>query len=81
VSDSKGGIYNPDGLEFEPPRHYKQETRSVVGMLGTQSITNADLLELDVSVLLPAALEQVITAKNAQNVKARIVAELANGPT
>jgi glutamate dehydrogenase (NAD(P)+) len=50
-------------------------------MLGTQSITNADLLELDVSVLLPAALEQVITAKNAQNVKARIVAELANGPT
>jgi len=81
VSDSKGGIYNPDGLDAQAVIAHKQETGSVVGFPGAQSITNAELLELDVVVLLPSALENQITATNAGNVKARIVAELANGPT
>jgi len=81
VSDSKGGIYNPDGLDAQAVIAHKQETGSVVGFPGAQSITNAELLELDVVVLLPSALENQITATNAGNVKARVVAELANGPT
>jgi glutamate dehydrogenase (NAD(P)+) len=81
VSDSKGGIYKADGLEFEATSQHKQETGSVIGMAGTQSITNGELLEMDVTILFPSALEQVITAENAANVKPKIVAELANGPT
>jgi glutamate dehydrogenase (NAD(P)+) len=81
VSDSRGGIYNPDGLDAQVVSAHKNETGSVVGFPGAQSITNAELLELDVIVLLPSALENQITAANAGNVKARIIAELANGPT
>jgi glutamate dehydrogenase (NAD(P)+) len=81
VSDSRGGIYNPGGLDAEAVIAHKQETGSVVNFPGAQSITNAELLELDVVVLIPAALENQITAANAGNVKARIVSELANGPT
>ncbi len=81
VSDSKGGIYKADGLNpFEVIKH-KQRTGSVVGFPGAQSISNEELLELDVDILVPAALENVITARNAGNIKARISAELANGPT
>jgi glutamate dehydrogenase (NAD(P)+) len=81
VSDSKGGIYNPDGLDAAAVTSHKQETGSVINFAGAQHISNAELLELDVTVLLPSALENQITGANAGNVKARIVAELANGPT
>ncbi|MEW5960191.1 MAG: Glu/Leu/Phe/Val dehydrogenase [Chloroflexota bacterium] len=81
VSDSKGGIYQADGLGFESTIKYKQETGSVVDMPHTEPLTNEELLELDVVVLFPSALENVITEVNAGQIKAKIVAELANGPT
>jgi glutamate dehydrogenase (NAD(P)+) len=81
VSDSKGGIYNEKGLEFEAVMAHKEKTGSVVNFPGAKNISNEDLLELDVTVLLPAALENVITADNAANIKAKILGELANGPT
>jgi glutamate dehydrogenase (NAD(P)+) len=81
VSDSKGGIYNPDGLDSEAVIGHKKETGSVLNFPEADNITNPELLELDVVVLLPAALENQITGANAGNVKARIVGELANGPT
>jgi glutamate dehydrogenase (NAD(P)+) len=81
VSDSRGGIYNEKGLEFEAVMAHKENTASVVNFPGAKNISNEELLELDVTVLLPAALENVITAENAANIKAKIVGELANGPT
>jgi glutamate dehydrogenase (NAD(P)+) len=81
VSDSKGGIYNPDGLDFVAVKAHKMKTGSVVGFKGAKEISNAELLELKVDVLIPSALENQITGKNAGNVKAKIVLELANGPT
>ena len=81
VSDSKGGIYNPNGLDYETLRHFKEETRSVINFPGAQAVDRDAVLELDVDVVFPAALEGVITAQNAGNVKAIFVAELANGPT
>ena len=82
VSDVKGGIYNPRGLN--PPalmRHLRAGADSVVGYPGTDTITNEELIELDVDVLVPAALEGVITEENADLVRARFVVEGANGPT
>ncbi|WP_445474259.1 Glu/Leu/Phe/Val family dehydrogenase [Methanococcoides methylutens] len=81
VSDSRGGVVNMDGLSAEAAQAHKMETGSVVGLAGTEPISNEDLLELDVDVLIPAALEHVITHENADKIKAKIVAELANGPT
>ncbi len=81
LSDSQGGVYSTDGIPYEDGSAWKRKTGSVVDMPFTQPISNAQLLELDVTVLFPAALENVITASNAGNVRARIVAELANGPT
>ncbi len=81
VSDSKGGIYNSAGLSFAETLAYKQNNGSVVGMPGAETLSNEELLELDVAVLFPAALENVITEANAANIKANIVSELANGPT
>ncbi len=81
VSDSKGGIYNPDGLNFEEVLKVKRETGSVVNYEKADKISNEELLELDVDVLLPAALENVITEENAARIKAKIIVELANGPT
>ena len=84
ISDSKGAIYCPDGLNFEETTAHKRSTGSVVGYNcceACQDIDNAELLELDVDVLIPAALENVIREDNADKIKARIVAELANGPT
>jgi glutamate dehydrogenase (NAD(P)+) len=81
VSDSKGGVCNEDGLYFETAVKYKNETGSVVNMPGATPLSNEALLELDVTVLFPAALENVITEENAGNIKGKIVAELANGPT
>ena len=81
VSDSKGGIYNEGGLDFEETSRHKRETGSVVDLPGTSLLNNEDLLKLDVTVLFPSALENVLTAENAGSVQAKIVAELANGPT
>jgi glutamate dehydrogenase (NAD(P)+) len=81
VSDSKGGVINENGLNLELTRQHKRETGSVVDMPDTSPITNEALLEMDVTVLFPSALENVITETNAGKIKANIVAELANGPT
>jgi glutamate dehydrogenase (NAD(P)+) len=81
VSDSRGGIYSADGLDPQAVIAHKSQTGSVLDFPGAENITNAELLELDVVVLIPAALENQITGANANNFKARIVAELANGPT
>ena len=81
ASDSRGGVFNPDGLDYEKLMAWKQETGSVINFPGTTFISNEDLLELDVTVLFPSALENVITGANAGRVQAKIVSELANGPT
>jgi glutamate dehydrogenase (NAD(P)+) len=81
VSDSKGGIYDPKGLHPAEVEQHKKETGSVVGFPGAKSVTNEELLEIEVDILVPAALEGVLHKGNADKVKARIVAELANGPT
>ncbi|MBI3177282.1 MAG: Glu/Leu/Phe/Val dehydrogenase [Chloroflexi bacterium] len=81
VSDSKGGIHNPAGLDYEQVMKHKDKTGSVVGFPGAKAISNEELLELDVAVLVPSALESVITAANAGRIKARFSVELANGPT
>ncbi len=81
VSDSRGGIYTPDGLDYGAVMAHKQQTGAVRGFPGTEPVSNEELLELDVTVLVPAALESVITAENAGRVKARFSVELANGPT
>jgi glutamate dehydrogenase (NAD(P)+) len=84
VSDSRGAVYCPDGLNFEQLTAHKRNTGTVADYTccdACKHITNAELLELDVDVLIPAALEGVIRADNAGRIKSRIVAELANGPT
>ena len=81
VSDSKGGIYQEDGLGFKETQRHKREVGTVVNMPHTTNITNEELLEMEVTVLFPAALENVITEDNAAKIKTKIVAELANGPT
>jgi glutamate dehydrogenase (NAD(P)+) len=81
VSDSKGGIINEKGLDPNAVLQHKQKTGSVVGFPGTKAITNESLLEEQCDILVPAALENVITTKNASQIRAKIVAEAANGPT
>jgi glutamate dehydrogenase/leucine dehydrogenase len=81
VSDSTGGIYCPDGLNPQEVLKHKEKTRSVQNYKGCRNITNQELLELQCDVLIPAALENQITQKNADNIKAKMVAEAANGPT
>jgi glutamate dehydrogenase (NAD(P)+) len=81
VSDSRGGILNLDGLEAKAVVEHKNNTGAVRGFPGAKEITNEELLELDVTVLVPAALENQIGDWNAADIKAKIVAELANGPT
>jgi glutamate dehydrogenase (NAD(P)+) len=81
VSDSRGGIYNANGFDTRDVMAFKAKTGSVVGYPDAEGLTNAELLELPCDVLIPAALENVITAHNADQVKAEIVAEAANGPT
>jgi len=81
VSDSRGGIINTNGLVYEPTFAHKMSTGACANFPGADAITNEELLELDVDVLFPSALENVITEKNAANIKAKFSAELANGPT
>ncbi len=81
VSDSKGGVYKKNGLWFQEVAAHKKKTGGVNDLPGAQNISNEELLELDVDILVPAALEDVITARNASKIKAKLVAEGANGPT
>jgi glutamate dehydrogenase/leucine dehydrogenase len=82
ISDVTGGIYNETGLNpYDVEKYAKGNNNSVLGYPGAKNISNKELLELPVTVLVPAALEGQITAENVQNIKARIVAEAANGPT
>ena len=81
VSDSSGGIYNEKGLDPLSVSEHKKKTGSVQNYQGARNITNEELLELDCDVLVPAALENVITKENAPQIKAKIIVEGANGPT
>lgn len=89
VSDSQGGIYAPQGLDIASIRKHKDASRSmkavycdgsVCSIIEHDTITNEELLALDVDVLIPAALENQITADNAQQIKAKYIFEVANGP-
>lgn len=89
VSDSKGGIHKKEGFDVPSLIHFKNETRelkavycveTVCEMVDADHITNEELLELDVDILIPAALESVITKKNANKIKAKTILEIANGP-
>jgi len=81
ISDSKGGIYNKQGLDPHQVLQHKTETGSVINFPQAENISNDGLLELEVTVLCPSALESSITQGNAPKIRAKIVAELANGPT
>jgi len=81
ISDSSGGVFNKDGIDPQSAVNFKLETGKITGFPGTKPISNEALLELEVDVLYPSALENVITDKNANNIKAKISCELANGPT
>jgi glutamate dehydrogenase (NAD(P)+) len=81
VSDSTGGIHNPNGLDVHRVIAWKQEHGTVQGFPGAKDISNEEILEVDCDILIPAALENQITERNAGNIKARLIAEAANGPT
>ncbi len=81
LGDVTGGIFRGDGIDPSIARRHQQETGSIVGTPRTERISHDELLALECDVLLPAAIEQVLTAANADRVRARIVAEGANGPT
>jgi glutamate dehydrogenase (NAD(P)+) len=81
VSDSKGGIFNPSGLDLREVEMHKDRTGTVVGFVNAENVTNEELLELDCDILIPAAMENQIGAHNAPRIKARLIAEAANGPT
>ena len=81
VTDSKGGIYSEKGFDPKEVMVFKEKSGSVVGFPATKKITNEEVLELDVDIIAPSALEGVLTSENAPRVKAKIVAEGANGPT
>jgi glutamate dehydrogenase (NAD(P)+) len=81
ISDSRGGVFNSRGIDPLKAMRYKDRAGTVVGMPGTSRISNDDLLTLKCDILVPAALENVITLNNVEQIKAKIVAEAANGPT
>lgn len=81
VSDSKGGIYNNEGLNPVKVFEHKRETGSVIDFSSSDNLTNEELLTIDCDILVPAALENQINEENADKIKAKIIAEAANGPT
>ncbi|MFO7753657.1 MAG: Glu/Leu/Phe/Val dehydrogenase [Desulfobacteraceae bacterium] len=81
ASDSRSGVYNAGGISARELVDFKINNGSLKGFPGAEKISNEDLLELDVTVLSPSALENVINRKNADKIKCRICCELANGPT
>jgi glutamate dehydrogenase/leucine dehydrogenase len=83
ISDISGGYYNPEGIDINAAMHYvaNSPTRTLEGLNGAKIISNAELLELECTVLVPAAMEDQITPENAHNIKAKLIVEGANGPT
>lgn len=81
VSDASGGVYNENGVFIDDAIQWVREHRYIQGYPGGDAITNEELMSLDVDVLLPAAVENAITSKNAAKVRARVICEGANGPT
>ncbi len=81
VSDTKGGVSSADGIDVAAAIQHKAKTGSVVGLAHTSNVTNEELLELECEVLIPAAFENQIRADNVGKVKAKLIAEAANGPT
>ncbi len=81
ISDRSGGIVNEQGVDVDAAIAYIREHRSLDGYRGGDRVSNDELLKLDVDVLVPAALENVITTKNAHQIRAKIICEGANGPT
>lgn len=81
ASDSKGGIYNPKGMDARKVLAHKKRTGSVVGFPGSEAITNEELLASECDVLCPAAFENVITSEIARKVRSKVIVEAANGPT
>ncbi|MFA5778366.1 MAG: Glu/Leu/Phe/Val dehydrogenase [Candidatus Paceibacterota bacterium] len=80
ISDSKGGVYNPDGIDIEKLLEHKKTTSNLSNFPGSKDITNLELLATGCDLLIPAAFENEINEKNADNVKAKVILELANGP-
>lgn len=81
VSDIHGGIYNPKGINIEELLLHVKEHKSVMGFPGTENVSNQEILEIECDILAPCAVGNVITEKNADRIKCRILAEGANGPT
>jgi glutamate dehydrogenase (NAD(P)+) len=81
VSDINGGVYNSNGIDIHRALRHSKEHGTLQGLTDAESVTNAELLELPCDVLVPAALENQLTAKNASRIKARLIIEAANGPT
>ncbi len=81
LSDTQGGIHNAKGIDPNKVDAYKRETGSVVGFPGSETVSNSELLELDCEILIPAAIENQIGEHNAPRIRAKLVAEAANGPT
>jgi len=81
ISDSKTALYNNEGLDIESIFHHKLKNNSLEGITEGQKISNSELLQLDVNILVPSAIENVITSENMHNIKAKFIIELANGPT
>ncbi len=81
VSDSRGGIHRPEGIDPAAAIEHKQDTGSVHALAGCRAVTNEELLTLPCDILIPAALENQLRADNAPDVQARMIVELANGPT
>ena len=80
ISDSKTGLYNIDGLDIESINLHKIKNNSLEGIFGLEKISNKNLLQLDVDILVPSAVENVITSENMTDIKAKYIIELANGP-
>ena len=81
VTDWKGGVYNPTGLDIDKLLVYVAEEKTVDGFAGGEPLTNDQLFKLDVDILIPAALENQITIENAPTIRAKVIVEGANGPT
>lgn len=81
ASDSRGGVYNKDGIDPRKLKEHKNKTGSVVGFPGCEKIGSLDVLTVECDILVPAAMEDMLTAENAGDVKAKLIVEGANGPT
>jgi glutamate dehydrogenase (NAD(P)+) len=81
ISDIRGGVYNPHGIDIHQALHYSKEHGNLAGLPNTEAVSNWELLTLPCDILIPAAVENQLTRHNATHVKARLIIEAANGPT